>query len=70
MLSCEHPGLLRRVAPRNGANGERTCRVLPDCVESALRQKANFSNKFKLICPVQSLAQKYFGFSETQITFT
>jgi hypothetical protein len=40
-----------------------------DDVESVflLRQKSNFVNAIKLICPVQSLAQKYFGFSETQI---
>jgi hypothetical protein len=36
--------------------------------QNPVRQKSNFVSAIKLICPVQSSAQKYFGFSETQIT--
>jgi hypothetical protein len=36
-------------------------------VQNPMRAKTNFSNEFMLICPVQSPAQKYFGFSETRI---
>jgi hypothetical protein len=37
-------------------------------VPNPMRAKTNFTSKFMLICPVQSLAQKYFGFSETKIS--
>jgi hypothetical protein len=37
-------------------------------VPNPMRAKTNFTSKFMLICPVQSPLQKYFGFSEPQIT--
>jgi hypothetical protein len=38
------------------------------CCPAALREKSNLSSRINLICPVQSRLQKYFGFSEMQIS--
>jgi hypothetical protein len=35
-------------------------------LQKPLRQKINFFNQINLICPVQSLAKKYFCFSESK----